>query len=64
MITKFDIGQDVYIKGTVKKIEVNEYSNTPIYRVTIKAIGENCNMWVHEDKIHELQSKSDDEGKL
>lgn len=54
---KFDIGEDVLIKGIVKKIIINEDSSIK-YQVLVNENGFDCLLSLQSDEIVEIPKKS------
>jgi hypothetical protein len=54
---KFDIGDDVLIRGTVKKIIINEDSSIK-YQVLVNENGFDCLLSLESDQIIDIPKKS------
>lgn len=51
MTTKFDIGQEVMVKAKVKKIVVNNESDSPVYRLIVYSANGVDPVWANEKDI-------------
>lgn len=59
MTTKFDVGEEVFIKAVIIKIEVDEYGSVD-YKCQIKATNGVMFPWVTENKMLKMPEEVKD----